>query len=193
MTTEVKKCVVIGTSAGGVDALKIILPCFKRPSPLAVVIVIHLPPSGPNLIPSLFEGICDFNIKEAESGEALQAETIYIAAPDYHLSVESNHTLSLSTELPVNFSRPAIDILFESAAYAFKENVLGILLTGANSDGAKGLFQIHKEGGKTVIQNPATADYPVMPQSPLEYFRPDFTVDLKDIEKFIANYQLEIV
>lgn len=186
-----KKVVVIGTSAGGVDALRQILPYFKRPANVAVAIVIHLPPSGPNLIPSLFESMCDFRIKEAESGEPLEKETIYIAPPDYHLSVEQNLTLSLSNEAPLNFSRPSIDLLFDSAAYSLRKNAMGILMTGANQDGARGLFKIHHEGGMTIIQDPAEAEYPVMPQSVLEYFRPDKVVKLHQLEDVIKQYTLE--
>jgi two-component system chemotaxis response regulator CheB len=177
----------IGTSAGGVDALKILLPSFKKPSTLSVVVVLHLPPEGPNLIPSLFQDLCEFRLKEAEPGEPLESETIYIATPNYHLSVESDGSCSLSNESPVNFSRPSIDVLFESLGYAQKEKVLGILMTGANGDGAKGLHLISRFGGRTLVQNPMTAEYPMMPESALDIMKPDAIFDLRDAPEFIKS------
>lgn len=177
----------IGTSAGGVDALKIVLPSFKKPSTLSVVVVLHLPPEGPNLIPSLFQDLCEFTLKEAESGEPLEAETIYIATPNYHLSVEADGTCSLSNESAVNFSRPSIDVLFESLGYAQRDKVLGILMTGANGDGAKGLQIIAHFGGRTLVQNPMTAEYPMMPESALDIMKPDAIFDLRDAPEFIMS------
>lgn len=179
--------VVLGASAGGLDALKALLPPFKRPSALSVLIVIHLPPEGPNLIPSLFKDLSDFAIKEAESGEKALPETIYVAAPDYHLSLEPNGNISLTNEAPVNFSRPSIDLLFESAAYSLGPKVLGILLTGANHDGANGLSMIKKLGGVTIIQDPQEADYPAMPASALKIMEPDFNERLEEISGIIRS------
>jgi two-component system chemotaxis response regulator CheB len=181
------KYVVIGTSAGGIDALKELLPMFKRPSQVSVLVVIHLPPKGPNLIPSLFESICDFTIKEAESGEKALPETIYVATPDYHLSLEPNGDLSLTNEEPVNFSRPSIDVLFDSAAHSMENKVFGILLTGANNDGANGLLEIKKLRGKTLIQDPKDADYPVMPESALKLLIPDYVCNLKGMKEILGE------
>lgn len=178
---------VIGTSAGGIDALRAILPSFKKPSPLSVLVVIHLPPEGPNLLPSLFQEICDFKIKEAESGEEAQVETIYIAAPNYHLSLEPNGTLTLSNEEPVHFSRPSIDILFDSAAHSMGTKVVGLLMTGANDDGATGLLKIKKLGGISIVQNPETAEYPVMPESALKIMKPDYIEDFEGIIKLLGE------
>ena len=177
--------VVIGTSAGGVDALMKILPAFRKPSHLAVVVVIHLPPKGHNLIPSLLAPDCDFSIKEAESGEKIEKETIYIAPPNYHLCLEPNHTLSLSSESMVNFSRPSIDVMFESAAYAYLKKTLGILLTGANNDGARGLKTISDAGGITIVQDPKDSNHPVMPQAALDLFQPSFQMNLDDIKNLL--------
>jgi two-component system chemotaxis response regulator CheB len=182
------KYVVIGTSAGGIDALKTILPVFKRPSSCSVLVVIHLPPRGPNLIPTLFQDLTDFKIKEAESGEKAEPETIYIAAPNYHLSLEPNGTLSLSNEEHVHFSRPSIDILFDSAAHSMGNKVLGVLMTGANSDGASGLVKIKKFGGISVVQKPESAEYPVMPESALKLMKPDHVEDFEGIKKILNSY-----
>ncbi len=186
--------VAIGTSAGGVEALKTLLPSFKRPSRLSVLVVLHFPPEGPNLLPSLFQDICDFSIKEADAGERLLPETIYVAAPDYHLSAENNGTLSLSTEAPVNFSRPSIDILFESVAVSYGERGIGILLTGANHDGAEGLKSMKEHGAITIVQDPLDADYPTMPESALKIMKPDHILTLARMTDFLdqlsgVNYE----
>ncbi len=178
--------VAIGASAGGITALHKILPAFTSKK-IAVLVVIHLPPEGPNLIPSLFGPECSFKVKEAESGETIEGGTIYIAPPDYHLSAEPTGTLSLSNEEEVNFSRPAIDVLFESVAFAYKKSAMGILLTGANHDGAKGLKTISRMGGKTVVQSPDDAEYPVMPESAMKIMKPDGIFGLQDMAAFIRG------
>ncbi len=184
---KANRFVVVGASAGGVDALKYVLPSFKTPSDYAVMVVLHLPAKGPNLIPSLFESICDFKIKEAESGELCEAQTIYIAPPDYHLSLERDATLSLSNEPALNFSRPSIDVLFESAAFSQQDKITGVLLTGANQDGAKGIALIHKEGGTTLVQDPKSAEYPAMPQAALEIIKPTHILNLDQLKNFLSE------
>ncbi len=183
MSTEI---IAIGASAGGVEALKIILQGLKKPSGLSVLVVLHMPAEGPNLLPSLYRDFCQFKVKEAEPGEKMEPETIYIAPPDYHLSAESNKTLSLSTEEAVNYSRPSIDVLMDSVAVSFGERGCGVLLTGANHDGAAGMARIHKSGGLTIIQDPAEAEFRAMPESCLSLFRPSLVLSLEKIgKKFI--------
>lgn len=180
------KIVAIGASAGGIPALHKILPALDGKK-IAVLIVIHLPPQGPNLIPSLFQDECRFRLKEAESGEKLEAGTVYIAPPGYHLSAEPIGTLSLSNEEEINYSRPSIDVLFESVAFAYKKCAMAILLTGANHDGAQGLQTVGQLGGITVIQDPAEAEYPVMPQSALDLRKPDAILTLNQIHDLLSG------
>lgn len=180
--------VAIGASAGGVEALMQILRGLKKPSHLSVLVVLHIPPGSPSLLPEIYQDICDFEVKEAESGEWMNPETVYIAPPDYHLSAESNRTLSLSTEEAVNYSRPSIDILMDSVAVSLGGRGCGILLTGANHDGAAGMARIKKLGGLTIIQDPTEALYPQMPQSCLALFKPDFILKLQDIEKKLTLF-----
>ncbi len=181
------RVIVVGTSAGGIDALKRILPSFKDSKKLSVAVVIHLPARGPNLIPELFKEICSFKVKEAESGESLQPGYIYFSPADYHLSIESNETLSLSSEEPLNFSRPSIDILFDSAAYSFESKALGILLTGANHDGTAGLLKIQSKGGICLIQDPSEAEYPTMPQSAAKSLSANAIMNLKQMKSFLEE------
>lgn len=179
--------IVIGTSAGGVDMLKKIAPAFAKSGFVKCAIVIHMSPNGPNLIPSLMADDCAFKVKEAEPGEPMEPDTIYIAPPDYHICLEPNHIVTLSNEEPLNFSRPSIDVLFDSAAYAYGKRTLGILLTGANNDGATGLKTIQNAGGKTVIQKPEEAEWNVMPQSALEIMKPDLILSTKEIIELIQS------
>jgi two-component system, chemotaxis family, protein-glutamate methylesterase/glutaminase len=182
-----RNVVVIGASAGGIDAIKTILPAFKKPSAIAVLLVMHMPPDKKNLLPIIYEGLTDFTIKEADSGEQILSETIYVAPPDYHLSVEANGTLSLSSEPPVNFSRPSIDITMESVAFSYGKKAVGILLTGANHDGAAGMLAIHWRQGHTIVQNPASAEFPTMPASCMGLFTPDQILELAEIHKAIGD------
>lgn len=178
---------VIGTSAGGIEALERIIPAFKRTSHFKVVIVVHMPPTGPNLLPSLMKELTRLTIKEAEAGETLVADHIYIAPPNYHLLVEPNGTLSLSNEELVHFSRPSIDLMFESAAYAYSKKTIGVLLTGANEDGARGLKIIQDAGGTTIVQDPTEAEYSIMPESALKLMRPDFVMSNNQIIEYITS------
>ena len=173
--------IVIGTSAGGVDILNKLAPAFAKTNRIKVAVVIHISPEGPNLIPSLMGDHCALTVKEAEPGEPLKNDTIYIAPPDYHLCIEPNHIVTLSSEEPLNFSRPSIDVLFDSAAYAYGNKVLGILLTGANNDGAAGMKTIQKMGGMTIVQKPSEAEWDVMPKSAIEIMKPDFILSTEEI------------
>jgi two-component system, chemotaxis family, protein-glutamate methylesterase/glutaminase len=178
---------VIGASAGGIDMLNRILPHFEKCGQFSVVVVIHLPPEGPNLLTSLFEPVCKLNASEAIPGEPLKRDHIYFAPSDYHLCLEPNHTLSLSSEEPLNFSRPSIDILFESAAFAFGHKACGILLTGANNDGALGLKKIQEAGGIAIVQEPKDAEYDTMPLSAMEIMRPDYIMNKVELSELIKN------
>lgn len=178
---------VIGASAGGIDILNKILPAFKGKQ-CAVALVLHMPSSGPNLLPELMAPMCEFKVSEAEPGEPIENGHIYIAPTDYHLCIEPNHIMTMSSEEPVNFSRPSIDLLFESAGFAFGKNTIGILLTGANHDGAKGLKQIQDLGGYTIIQDPKEAQYETMPLAATELMKPDLILKADEIVKLISEY-----
>lgn len=178
---------VIGASAGGVNILHHLLPAFRPTGKFKVVVVLHLPPGGPNLLTSLYDPICSLKVAEANPGEALVADTIYFSPTDYHLCIEPNHTLSLSSEEPVNFSRPSIDVLFESAAYAYGRKTAGILLTGANEDGSAGLKKIQEAGGIAVVQEPRDAEYEAMPLSALSIMKPDYVLTKLEIRDLLSD------
>ncbi|MGA9893663.1 MAG: chemotaxis protein CheB [Xanthobacteraceae bacterium] len=167
MTGSVIEAVVIGASAGALEALSIVLPAlpagYKRP----VIVVVHVPPDKPSVLAELFRQRCNVNVREAEDKEPIKGGTIYFAPPDYHLLVEKDKSLALSSDDPVLFSRPSIDVLFESAADAYGPALLGVLLTGANQDGANGMKAVTKAGGIAVVQRPEDAFAPAMPEAGL--------------------------
>jgi len=184
---QIVRAVVIGASAGGVEALNKLFNALKHPLPVPVLIVLHIAPRG-SIIVGAFSGVAKgVIVKEGEDKEIPQPGSIYFAPPNYHLLVEKDFSLSLSVDEPVHFARPSIDVLFESAAEAYGENVLGILLTGANEDGAAGLQRIHRAGGITVVQNPATAHSPTMPEAALKAFDPTVVASLDDIKQMLAR------
>ncbi|MDQ0321962.1 two-component system chemotaxis response regulator CheB [Pararhizobium capsulatum DSM 1112] len=159
------KAIVIGASAGALDALSVILPALPASFKLPLMVVVHIPPDKHSILAELFQAKCRITAVEAEDKEPIMGGTAYFAPPDYHLLVETNGTLSLSSEEPVLFSRPSIDVLFESAADAYGPDLTAIVLTGANEDGAKGLACVVEAGGTAIVQNPQDAFASAMPES----------------------------
>ncbi|AKM09440.1 chemotaxis protein CheB [Croceicoccus naphthovorans] len=181
-----QQLIAIGASAGGVQALSHILPPLAADFPRSIVVVVHVPPRQDNALVKLFSEKCRMQVKEAEDKEPLQPGTIYFAPPDYHVLVEGDGALALSTEEPVNHSRPAIDVLFETAADAFGPAVTGIVLTGANHDGANGARAIEDAGGVVLIQDPATAEMAAMPEAAVEACRDAAIMTLDEIAASLA-------
>lgn len=156
---------VIGGSAGSLEALSKILPALPGDFPLPILVVVHIPPDKDSVIVSLFQDRCALAVREARDKEPLSAGTVYFAPPDYHLQVEPDHHISLSYDEPRLFSRPSIDVLFESAADVFGENLIGIVLSGGNSDGALGSKAISGGGGQVFVQSPSEAQTSAMPEA----------------------------
>jgi two-component system, chemotaxis family, protein-glutamate methylesterase/glutaminase len=163
MTDAIPKAIVIGASAGAVEALLTILPELPADYPLPVFVVVHVPPDRRNVLAPLFESRCRIAVKEAEDKETVTGGVVYFAPSDYHMLVEEDFSISLSSDELVNFSRPAIDVLFESAADAYGSGLTGVILTGANQDGAAGLAAVVKAGGAAIVEDPAGALAPQMP------------------------------
>lgn len=160
--------VAIGGSAGAVQALLRILPALPADYPAPVLVVVHVPPDRDNALVPLFQGKCSVAVKEAEDKEPTQPGVVYFAPSDYHLLVETDGTLSLSSDELVNMSRPAIDVLFESAADAFGPALTAVVLTGANQDGARGLAAVNAAGGAVVVEDPVGAYATAMPTAALK-------------------------
>lgn len=157
--------VVMGGSAGSLDALSHILPLLPAHFPLPILVVVHLPPDKDSVLVEVLQNKCALAVREAEDKEPLAAGTVYFAAPDYHLLLESDRSLSLSCDEPQLFSRPSIDVLFESAADAVGPGLIGIILSGANNDGAAGLAAVTREGGVALVQSPEEALSAYMPEA----------------------------
>jgi two-component system chemotaxis response regulator CheB len=143
--------VVIGASAGGVEALSVLLPALSAESKAAFFIVLHLPRDRPSLLSEIFARKCRLPVKEAQDKESVTPGTVYFAPTNYHLLLDPGPQMALSADDPVHHSRPSVDVLFESAAHIYAHRLLGIILTGANEDGAEGLAAVHDSGGVTVV------------------------------------------
>ena len=162
------EAIVIGASAGALEALSQVLPALPGGFPLPIMVVVHLPADKKSIFAELLRARCAIDVREAEDKEVMQPATAYFAPPDYHLLAESDGSLSLSADEPVLYSRPSIDVLFESAAEVYGGRLIGIILTGANNDGAAGVRAICAAGGRVIVQNPATAFASAMPEAAIE-------------------------
>jgi len=181
------KVVIIGGSAGSLEVLMKVLPRLTPISKFAVVFVLHRKSAEDSTLEELIAMKTVIPVKQVEDKTPLLPGFIYVAPSDYHLLFETHHQLSLDTSEKINYSRPSIDVSFESAAEVYGPQLTGILLSGANSDGTNGLKVIKQQGGTVVIQDPATAEMPYMPRTALENVTPDFVLGVEDLLQFINN------
>nr|WP_298724534.1 chemotaxis protein CheB [uncultured Steroidobacter sp.] len=172
--------VVIGGSAGALDVLRTIVRELPADLACPVTVVLHLPAHSTGL-PALLGADTGLRVKLAEDKEPLAPGTVYIAPPSYHLLIESQGTFALSVDPPVHFSRPSIDVLFETAADVYGARLIGVLLSGASEDGAAGLQEIHAAGGTTIVQSPLSAEVAIMPAAALTLFEPTYVWSPNDI------------
>ncbi len=180
--------VVIGASAGGFHALGRLLTKLPKQFSMPIFIVQHISSLSDNYMAKFLNNKSSLTIKEADEKEQIMGGTAYIAPPNYHLLIEEDNTLSLSTEEKMNYSRPSIDILFESASFVYGSNLIGVVLTGANSDGADGLLKIKKAGGYCIVQDPAEAESTAMPLAAIEKASPQQVLKLKDIASLLIKF-----
>jgi two-component system chemotaxis response regulator CheB len=177
------KAIVIGSSAGGMEALGIIIGALPRKFSAPIIIAQHISPRSDNYMVKYLNDIGKLRVKEADEKEQVAQGTVYIAPPNYHLLVEREGTLSLTVEPRVNYARPSIDVLFESAADAYNDKLVGVILTGANSDGSKGLRKVKEYGGLTIVQDPKTAEVDSMPKAAISTAEVDYILPLNEISK----------
>lgn len=187
MGDAVASAVVIGASAGALEALSVILPAVPPDFRMPIAVVVHIPPDKRSVLAELFRAKCQLPVVEVEDKEPLCAGTIYFAPPDYHLLVEDNRTLALSSDEPVLFSRPSIDVLFESAAETFETGLIAIILTGANQDGARGLKAAADAGATVIVQDPVEAFQAAMPQAALDAVGTARVLSLASITRFLQK------
>jgi two-component system chemotaxis response regulator CheB len=179
------QAIIVAGSAGGVDALINVLPGLPAGMQVPVICMLHLPANRESRLAELFAERLVVPVREAADKQPIADGTVYFAGSGYHLSVEQDRTFSLSCEPPVHFARPAIDVLMSSAADVYGPELVGILLTGANYDGAAGMAQIHARGGLTVVQDPGEAQVPIMPQGAIDANRPDLVLPLAGIRELL--------
>ena len=183
------EAIVVGASAGGVEALLRVFGHLRTGFGLPILVVLHLPDERDSQLAAVFGHRLAVPVKEARDKQDIVPGTLYVATPGYHLSVEADRSLSLSLEEPVHHSRPSIDVLFESAADVYGEKLLAVVLTGANADGARGLARIRELGGFTVVQDPAEAQVSTMPEAALALHEPDHILTLQGIGQLLAGLE----
>lgn len=181
--------VAIGCSAGGIDALKGILPRIPKGFRPTVLIVQHIAPMAHATLADFFVDFCNVPVKEVEDKEPIAAGTIYFAPSGYHTLIERDRTFALSVDAPVQFARPSIDVMMESVATVYRDLSAGFILTGSNRDGADGLRQILAHGGFVAVQDPKTSDFPQMPEAALEATQTLFVLSLSEIQHLIAGLE----
>ncbi len=179
--------VAIGVSSGGVQALKQLLGKLPGDFPLPIMIVQHISPDAGNGMAKLLDDFCAIRVKEADEQDQLEASTVYLAPPNYHLLVERGGVLALSADPPVSYARPSVDVLFETAAGVFRRGLIGMVLTGANWDGARGVQFVKQKGGVVIVQDPEDADTPQMPQAALAAVEPDHVVPLSAMPELLRR------
>lgn len=183
------KMVVIGTSAGGIDALKLLFNYLKAEFKLPILVVQHLEPTSSSYLPRILSEAAARDCFEVEDKMMIETNCVYTPAPNYHMLFEKDWTISLTVDQRVSYARPSVDVLFETAADAVKDELIGIILTGANADGAKGIKRIQDLGGYTMVQEPRSAYASEMPRAALKCIKPNEVLDIKGI----ANKLNELV
>ena len=181
---SVERVVVVGTSTGGLAAMQVLLPGLAEGFPWPVILVQHRSKEPGSELCRYLRRCCRWNVSEPDDKEPIMPGRVYLAPRDYHLLVEKGN-FALSTEAPVYFARPSIDVLFESAADAYGAGVVGVVLTGANGDGARGLARIKAAGGIAVVQDPAMARAPEMPRAAIAAAAEDRVLPLPEIAPFL--------
>lgn len=179
--------VAIGTSLGGTSALQLLLPTFPADFPAAVVLVFHRGQGSDDTLIRFLRKHCRLPVEEAQDKTLLHPGCLYFAPADYHLLVEDDH-FALSTEPPVSFARPSIDVLFESVADVYGAKAVSIVLTGAGHDGADGLAAIKRHGGLTIVQSPTTAESRHMPEAALATGAVDKVLPIEEIVPFLMRW-----
>lgn len=185
------KCeaIVIGGSSGSIDFLLKLLPTLQAPLSLVIILVLHRKNSLESTLAELFSSKTSIPVKEVEDKDVAQPGAIYVAPADYHLLIEKNHDFSLDASEKVNFSRPSLDVTFESAAEVYGPSLVGVILSGANADGSNGLKAVKQRGGLIVAQKPETAQVAYMPEQAILNNTIDFIFNVNELATFINSHQ----
>ena len=186
------RTIVIGSSAGGIDAIEKKLKPLKKGFPAAVLIVQHLSNYSSGYMIKHLNDVCNINVKEADEKEKILLGNVYVAPANYHLLAEKDETMSFTVDPKVNHSRPAIEVLFESAAEVYRDELIGIILTGASSDGSKELKKIKDFGGIIIVQDPGTAESIFMPNTAIKAVEVDYILTLDEIRNKLIELVVNI-
>jgi two-component system chemotaxis response regulator CheB len=181
------KAIVIGVSAGGLEALKKILPELPGHFPVPIIVVQHRHPFSDDSLEKAMDDLCQIRVQQINDKTSLEPGVAYFSPPNYHVMIEEDLTFSLTLDPPVNYSRPSIDVLFESAADIFGSHLIGIVLTGANSDGSLGLSIIKKRGGLVIVQDPETASVNTMPLAAIAATKVNYILKLEVIAEMLTH------
>jgi two-component system chemotaxis response regulator CheB len=180
-----EKCIVIGGSAGSLKIILYILSHLKQGFAIPIVIVLHRKNDSESTLSDVINNSTHLKVKEAEDKEPIVTGMVYVAPADYHLLIEKEHIFSLDVSEKVNFSRPSIDVTFQTAAEAYGSHLIAIILSGANDDGTDGLKTVRKKNGTVIAQDPKTASMYVMPQSAIDHGLADHIFSAKEIADFL--------
>jgi two-component system, chemotaxis family, protein-glutamate methylesterase/glutaminase len=181
------EAIVIGASAGAIEALGVVLPPLSRDLRVPVIIVVHLSSRRPSLLPDLFRSRCRAPVCEPLDKQPVIGGTIWFAPSGYHLLIELTRSFAVSIDPPVKYSRPALDVLFESAADAYGAGLIAVVLSGANDDGALGAAAVRKHGGRVYVQRPEEALAPAMPKAAIRQAQPQFVGTLEEIAALLCD------
>lgn len=182
-----KKCIIIGGSAGSLQAILYLLSHLSANFYIPIIITLHRKNDHHSELIEVLRYRTNLVVKEAEDKETIQSGTVYIAPADYHLMIEKNHTFSLDGSEKVHFSRPSIDVSFQTAADTYGRYLIAILLSGANADGTDGLQEVRKKHGLLIVQDPADAITPFMPQNAIDRRLADYVLNTIGITNFLNS------
>jgi two-component system chemotaxis response regulator CheB len=179
--------IAVGTSAGGLRALRCVLSRLPRDFPAPIVIVLHMAPRHQSNLAEILQRDCVLPIKQAEAGDPLAPGHVYVAPPDYHLLVDSSRKLSLSHAKMIHFTRPSADALFESLAAACGGRAIAVVLTGSGEDGAAGIVAVKRMGGRVISQDEETSEHFGMPGAAAKTGAVDFVLPLDKIAETLGR------
>ncbi|GAB1393705.1 chemotaxis protein CheB [Rhodocyclaceae bacterium] len=182
------KMLTIGFSAGGIPLVQQILAALPANYPLAVVLVAHLPP-GESVLAELLDTTAALPVKLATDKAPIRPGTVLLAPPDYHLLVENRERFALSVDAPVMAVRPSIDVLFESAAEVFEDALIAVTLSGANSDGARGMARVHALGGMTIALSPLKTEFLALPEAVVNTVEVDYIASMEEIVALLLSVE----
>ncbi len=185
MSENKYKAVVIGGSWGGFEAINKILSGLSKSFSLPIILILHRLKGLRSDLPALLQRSTSLKVKEIDEKEKIKKGTVYLAPADYHVLVEDDHTFSLDASEPKNHSRPSIDVGFESASDVYKDELVGVVLSGASKDGSKGLAEIEDKGGQAVVQDPSEAKVDTMPRAAIKKTKHPLVLKLQGISDYL--------